>query len=447
MHHLARSLVPLGARHLLPRSPKRVLVIGGGPTGLYCADRLRHHFEVSLVDFKEYFEWTPGVLRALVSPGHHSRISFDYREVLEKELGVEFICGEVDQLDVSAEGQRGGSVRIQSGDEASSSSSRLSFDYCVVAVGVNNGRWKPQMHAMQKPLRSEHGRRLPRATGPERTVEARQKSLHAWREAISGAKRVVVVGAGLVGVELAGELAYFYPRMKVTLVDALNTVLPQLSHDARAYAQDYLKGQGVKLALGEAFSTDLYGQDGEDAYVIWCIGSQARSSALFDSDTTVLQDNGQIRVNRRMQVQRRVNRDAGKVPEPGAEAEGVDEFEAFGQGKVFAVGDAASVMGVPTRQVIYHGEEMAAVAVANIEAAEEFAKPRVFAETGVASVIEMLPYPCCVSLGPQDGLFCTQSELIATGGLAATMKQLIEETKMRDLQGELPSSLLWHYMH
>ena len=37
------------ARHLLPRAPKRVVVVGGGPTGLFCADRLRHHFQARLV--------------------------------------------------------------------------------------------------------------------------------------------------------------------------------------------------------------------------------------------------------------------------------------------------------------------------------------------------------------------------------------------------------------
>lgn len=41
MHHVARSLVPGPLRHLLPKTLKRVVVVGGGPTGLFCADRLR----------------------------------------------------------------------------------------------------------------------------------------------------------------------------------------------------------------------------------------------------------------------------------------------------------------------------------------------------------------------------------------------------------------------
>eukprot|EP00931_Biecheleriopsis_adriatica_P004850 TRINITY_DN106456_c0_g1_i1.p1 TRINITY_DN106456_c0_g1~~TRINITY_DN106456_c0_g1_i1.p1 ORF type:complete len:483 (-),score=91.91 TRINITY_DN106456_c0_g1_i1:46-1494(-) len=482
MHHLARSLVPSGARHLLPRTHKRVVVVGGGPTGLFCADRLRHHFEVTVVDSKEYFEFTPSVLRALADPPHLSRITFEYRDVLERQLGVEFVLGQVSGIDATLKAQavlggRGssapvgdaggrGSLLVEPTVCASQERSRMTFDYCIVAVGVSNGLWKPRAigepsgpawassssSSSPSPSSSSTAKSSPSSPGrpalpaacasgaatvDERTLEGRRKSLRALHEQLANARAAVVVGAGLVGVELAAELAHFFPRLKVTLVDGAPCVLPQLAESARDYAMDFLQKQGVKLKLGRPFVPEMVP---EGDVVLWCVGTRTRASQLF-TDSSVLRSNGQIRVNQRMQV---------LTPSASTSAEGETggkaEYEPLGQGHIFAVGDAASVEGVPMAQIIFHGEEMAAVAVANIEAAEDIASPlslgssRREAEAGQ-------PLLACTSLGPQDGMFSTQSELVATGAFAAVQKQIIEGTKMGALRGELASSLLWMPVH
>eukprot|EP00406_Dinophysis_acuminata_P056190 CAMPEP_0179306330 /NCGR_PEP_ID=MMETSP0797-20121207/50075_1 /TAXON_ID=47934 /ORGANISM="Dinophysis acuminata, Strain DAEP01" /LENGTH=52 /DNA_ID=CAMNT_0021015989 /DNA_START=75 /DNA_END=229 /DNA_ORIENTATION=+ len=46
----------------------RALVIGGQFSGIFTATDLKHNFRVTVVDAKEYFEYTPGVLRAYVKP-------------------------------------------------------------------------------------------------------------------------------------------------------------------------------------------------------------------------------------------------------------------------------------------------------------------------------------------------------------------------------------------
>lgn len=428
MHHFARSLVPVGARHLLPRSPKRVVVIGGGPTGIFCADRLRHHFEVTLVDSKEFFEFTPGVLRALVNPAHHSRITFDYREVLEKQLGIEFVLGEASQIEESGGVQGSGRLSVSS----SYGPQRLSFDYCVVAVGVSNGQWKPRVPGKASASSS--------ASGPsqdERRLDARRGSLMQMRERVATAHRAIVVGAGLVGVELAAELAHFLPRLKVRLVDGAPTVLPQLADPARDYADEWLKKQNVKLFLNTPFKQELVG---DSDVVFWCVGTQSRSIGLF-KDPSVLKQNGAIRVNRRMQVlSKQGGPTVSSIDGPG------NPVEFAASNRVFAVGDAATIEGVPTAQIIFHGEEMAAIAVANIEAAEDISSPLLFGQ-GRREAEPGLPLLTCTSLGPQDGMFSTQSELVATGGFAALQKQAIEETKMGDLKGEFISKALWMPVH
>lgn len=55
---------------------RRVLVIGGGFSGILAARDLSHKFHVTVVDCKEFFEYTPGILRAFVKPAHFDNLSF-----------------------------------------------------------------------------------------------------------------------------------------------------------------------------------------------------------------------------------------------------------------------------------------------------------------------------------------------------------------------------------
>lgn len=434
MHHFARSLVPAAARHFLPQTLKRVVVIGGGPTGLFCADRLRHHFEVTVVDSKEYFEFTPSVLRAIVDPIHLARITFDYREVLEGTLGVEFVLGEASSVDVSAMHNIPGRGAVAV--KGAGAPSKLYFDYCVVAVGVSNGLWKP--NTAPEPSTSNPAGFAASGTTPsavstvmeihdERTLPARRRTLRSLREHVAASRGVVVVGAGLVGVELAAELVHFFPQLKVTLVDGAPDVLPQLGEGAREYARNWLRQHNVTLRLGTPF---VPGSVGENQVVLSCVGARSRSAGLF-SDPSAFRPNGQLRANRHMQVL-------------GAGASG--GVEPLGQGRIFAVGDAVAVEGVPTAQMIFHGEEMAAVAVANIEAAEDVASPLALTKSR-REMEPQQPFLCCTSLGPHDGMFSTQTELVATGPLAAMQKQMIETTKMGALKGDFASALVWYPVH
>ncbi|KAJ1471252.1 hypothetical protein T484DRAFT_1844879 [Baffinella frigidus] len=47
---------------------QRVVIVGGSFAGLAVARNLRKDFDVTIIDRKDYFEYTPGVLRLLVRP-------------------------------------------------------------------------------------------------------------------------------------------------------------------------------------------------------------------------------------------------------------------------------------------------------------------------------------------------------------------------------------------
>lgn len=49
---------------------REVVIVGGGFAGAYVAKALEDCFRVTLVDNKDYFEFTPSVLRTIVEPNH-----------------------------------------------------------------------------------------------------------------------------------------------------------------------------------------------------------------------------------------------------------------------------------------------------------------------------------------------------------------------------------------
>ena len=94
----------------------------------------------------------------------------------------------------------------------------IPFDYLVLAVG-------PTYADPVKPSMSEP------------TLEERKAS---WRDAatkLAMSKSVIIVGAGPVGVELAGEILTVYPDKKVTFVDMATTILPGFDEPAAVYSR------------------------------------------------------------------------------------------------------------------------------------------------------------------------------------------------------------------
>ena len=70
-----------------PRATSRVAVLGGGFAGLTAARTLASHrdIEVLLVDQREYFEYTPGILRAWVNPDVHRALVNPIRRLLRSK--------------------------------------------------------------------------------------------------------------------------------------------------------------------------------------------------------------------------------------------------------------------------------------------------------------------------------------------------------------------------
>jgi apoptosis-inducing factor 2 len=191
-----------------------VVVIGGGYGGINVAKALDPEVDVVLVEPKDAFVHNVGALRALVEPDFLPRIFLPYDRLLARGRVVHDRAVEV-------EADR---VGLASGES-------IVADFVVLASGSSYP--------------------FPAKSNAHDTADAIDNYRAAYDE-LMHAKRVLLIGAGPVGIELAGEIVSKWPDKHVTLFDLADDVLgDRFRADLRAELRTQLVELGVELVLGE----------------------------------------------------------------------------------------------------------------------------------------------------------------------------------------------------
>ncbi|MBI2528968.1 MAG: FAD-dependent oxidoreductase [Candidatus Rokubacteria bacterium] len=157
----------------------------------------------------------------------------------------------------------------------------------------------------------------------------RLADLRVLRAALGGTSRVAVLGAGLIGMELAEAIVHRWPGARITVVEQERQVLPRAfcREDARA-VEDLFESQGVGFRLG-CRAVALGRRDGaalltlsdggcvEADLVVACVGVKPRLGFLAGAGLAVRRG---IVVDRRMATSAAGIHAAGDVAEgPGAD--------------------------------------------------------------------------------------------------------------------------------
>jgi NADH dehydrogenase FAD-containing subunit len=196
-------------------SPARpvVVVLGGGYAGVQVARPLDDLADVVLVEPKDHFVHNVAALRALVDPSWLERIYLPYSGLLG--------AGRVIRTGRSRPTPTGWcSPRAPNSSRTTSS-------------------WPPGPATRSRPNPILPG------TG---AAHGKVRSTHA---ALAAADRVLLLGAGPVGIELAGEIKAVWPGKQVTLVDVAGDVLGERYRpDLKAELRRQLTGLGAELLLG-----------------------------------------------------------------------------------------------------------------------------------------------------------------------------------------------------
>jgi NADH dehydrogenase len=243
----------------------RILLLGGGFAGIYTARRLeklfagRRDVEIVLVSRDNFLLMTPLMFEVCSGTLGASDCSISIREFLRK---VRFVEASVDEIDLEHR-----LVRISSGD---ANKRELPYDQLVLALGslTNTSRIPGSEFALTFKtladailLRNDVIERMERAEAEsEPTLRRRDLTF-------------VVVGGGLVGVEIFGELTAFmdeilryYPglrreEIRLYLLEASEKIMPEFSEKLAEYSTRVLsKRKGVSIRVNSPVERITAGQ-------------------------------------------------------------------------------------------------------------------------------------------------------------------------------------------
>ncbi|EGG21756.1 putative apoptosis inducing factor [Cavenderia fasciculata] len=349
---------------------KKVVIIGGGYGGVTLAAELDAKFDVTLVEKRPFFFHNVAALRSAVEPELLKKVFLSYDSLLKKGRVIYQTATEIGP----------NRIALGNGEEI------VGFHYLVIATGTNN------MTPFKSPLELA-------------SVTPYYTSL---KENIGRATKVLIVGGGAVGVELAGEIATDFKGKSITIVhNQERLVHPNVGDKFNKQLGQKLKKMGITTMLSTSIAipdTVIAARNNQETYpynvelktydtdkgpveadlVFWSIGNKTNNEYLQTHFATQLDQAGRIKVNGSLQVE--------------------------GHDNVFAIGDITNVDELKTS---YNAAYHAAVVSKNIQALESKKKLSVHKPSGVM---------ISVSLGRKDGITQLPNGMILGGFMTAAVK-------------------------
>lgn len=316
----------------------RILIIGGGFAGIFCAKKLHKLFgnnaKITLVSNKPHFEYHAALYR-VVNEGTPLQACVPLRDIL-KQTTVEIIIDTIEKVDFT------------NNTAYNTHHEKYLYDYIILSLGSENSylgipgisKYSYSMRTIPEALKLAHH--------IHETLEEHKESEH------DRIMEIAVVGSGPSGVELAGELAFHTQEVatkhrlpqsavQIELIEAQNRILPILSESDSQDISDRLRAIGVKISTNtkvqEGLEIGLKTDNGtiKTKTVIWTAGAQA--SKLYAQWGLSTNKTGRVEVNKYLQAQTLTN------SIPGQQAYENLQSNSKVLPNVFITGDGANVQG------------------------------------------------------------------------------------------------------
>jgi len=316
----------------------KVVVLGCGFGGVEVARTLRKQakeLEIIMIDRRTRFGYLPSYPELLSGKVTPEDISGDLNKFATK-IGAEFIHAEVVNIDFRNKEVK---IKDKSKSKAEDKVKDISYDFLVLSIGAEQTFFGiPGAEEISCSVN---------------TLEAAMETKNALDKLdYSKELSILVIGAGLTGVEVAGELVdYFRSRgatASIYLVEMMPRMLPAFPHESVAnYVAKFLSVRGVAImtetAVQGVIEHEILFKGGRKLpydIIVWTAG--VKPNSLLEK-LEVPKVKGWMKVD------------------PYLRVEGMDD--------VFAVGDTAYFEreGVRSGQNVEEAEEQGKVAAENIQ--------------------------------------------------------------------------------
>ena len=210
-------------------SRPRVVIIGGNFAGLVAASKLSSDHDVTVIDPRTDFEWTPNIHEILSGVKGRRNVVLSRAECVER-YGHRFLHDTVTRIDPDLEHvlTEGGLV--------------LPYDACLVAAGSQRQRFGVEGA-------EEHALNL-------RLVDDAVKIADRLDRLAKRKKRdsIVIVGGGVTGIEAAGEILRRRGQgdeYNIHIVEIESRILSQLPRGLSRDAENRMQAHPVTVHTGE----------------------------------------------------------------------------------------------------------------------------------------------------------------------------------------------------
>ncbi|KAF1961882.1 FAD/NAD(P)-binding domain-containing protein [Byssothecium circinans] len=198
--------------------------------------RLKGGLEVTVIDERDGYFHSVGAPLAHVTPKHTSLMWRRFSRLNElKQSNLHFKHGSVKNIDPGS--------KVATWLDRSGETQQQAYDYLIMATGLKR-----------------HWPAVPKSGSYEEYLqdgkEFISKIVGGNPEKPQDGRRVVIIGAGAVGIEFASEIKNYYPGIKVTLIHSRSQVLSSepLPSEVKDQVGTLLKEEGVEVVLGNRAS-------------------------------------------------------------------------------------------------------------------------------------------------------------------------------------------------
>ncbi|KAI9901947.1 hypothetical protein N3K66_003764 [Trichothecium roseum] len=273
---------------------KNIVIVGGNFAGHYVARSLLRHLprrsplRVIVVEPSSHFHFTWVFPRYSVLPGHEHKAFIPYDAFLSRHSS-----SSSSSSSPALRWIRDWATEITPKHVVLKGGEQIPYEYLVVATGsrVDSG--------------------LP-SRANETDKRAAMRRLRELQDGIRGAEKVVVVGAGAAGVEVAADARSLYPGKSVALVHSRDAVMHRFGPELQARALAELRDLGVEVVLGERVVGEDVGGSGtvtlrsgrvmECDYLVKCTGQKPNSNLVAALSPSSISDSGHVKVLPTLQI-------------------------------------------------------------------------------------------------------------------------------------------------